>query len=647
MTRSKNSGPGLLHVLTSSLKIPLVVGLFIGVFEALYTASKVLLHNSFEYWIFIELITLVCIGILIYVLLQLVANLFLVPIVHFPIRKLSQQLVEFNFERWLWRLNYIFGIFFTLGCWINFILRHSKLTDKIIYSILVLISSVVISEIATRISSTRHTKLNPTKKGILQLLLVSWFAIIIMALVPNVGSDSRMTESKPNVILLIIDTLRADRLGSYGYGKNTTASIDKIAEQGVVFENAYVPWSKSLPSHASIMTSMYPQSHGAFPNGEYLDPKLQTLAKILKKHGYKTGAFVTNELVGNQYNFDLGFDTFIDFAELDYENTSLGMWVRMFNLIKLLDYVSYNDIYTQLALIWLDKNKNKNRPFFLWMQWLHPHTPYQPQKKFLERFENNYSGIADGSKQQIQLIIHKKLRLSKEDQEHYEALYDAEVAYSDYQVGRVIDKLKSLDLLENSLLIITSDHGENLYEHGLEYQHSGVYDSSVRIPVIFHLPGKLPKNKRIIEVIESIDILPTTLDILEIPLPVQFQGKSALSLIHGKKPNWNSVAHIISLERKQSSIAIRSGDWKIISTIKENQETYELYHIPSDPNEVVNRIETELEIADSLKQALTDWIQNDFEEPSLVYNPGEVYKKKSGSFDKETLDRLKSMGYIK
>ncbi len=642
--RSRNSNFWSSQIFKSSSRIALIVGFLIGAFEGLRIAFHVLSNNSPQYLILTDLVKIASIGIFIYMLFMLAINSLMLPILCAFWGKLSSQSEESNPECWFWRFNYFVGIFVTLGFWINYNISDSTSSTKVLANILVFIFSIVLSEVATRISFSKLTKLDLVKKRSSRFLAIGWLAILVVALAPNVSSESSAIISKPNVIMLIIDTLRADRLGCYGYNKDTTPSIDSIAKRGVLFEQAYVQWPSSLPSHASIMTSMYPHLSGAFPNGNHLDPKLETLAKILKANGYRTGAFVTNSLVGNRHNFDLGFDTFIDLADFDYENTTWEMWVHSFSIVRLFDYLSRNDIFTHFALSWLDKNKSG--PFFLWVQWLYPHAPYDPNNKFLKRFANNYTGIADGSMEQIELINGKNFRLSEEDQRYYEALYDGEVAYSDYQVKRVIDKLESLDLLENSLLIITSDHGENLYEHPAKYKHHGVYDSSLHIPLILFFPAKLPETKRISEVIESIDIAPTILDILEIPEPAQFQGKSALSLIYGKDPDWNSVAYGMYFGSKQNFFTIRDGDWKIILKTRENRQEFELYHILSDPNEQVNRIEIEPEIADSLKQTLTSWIERNFEDRELVYTPGKIYED-GPEHDNETLNRLRSMGYIK
>ena len=550
----------------------------------------------------------------------------------------------FQIETWLIRLTWFCGIVSTLFIWVNFNSTRPILSGKsILINIVSVLVSMLIAESVYRIFYQNATPTSLIKSKKTRRLMITWVALLIFSFFYNVDEGFNKDHSRPNIILIIVDTLRADRLGSYGYSKETTPNIDKIAKQGVQFEQAYVQWASSLPSHSSIMTSLQPYLHGAFPNGNQLNPEVLTLAKILKAYGYTNGAFVTNRLVGNQYNFEIGFERFFDLANITYSNSTKTAWMHSLNLIKVIDKLKRNDIFTDLALSWIEDNKDD--PIFLWLQLLYPHAPYEPPSKFLKKFEDSYAGIADGTLEQISLITKNALQLSVEDQDHYSALYDGEVAYSDYQIGRVINKLKELNILENSLIVITSDHGENLYEHSYEYGHYGVYDSSIRIPLIFSMPQKLSQHKKIKQIVQSIDMTPTILDLVDIEKPDQFQGKSLMPMMFDKEVNWESTAYSIMLQTRRNFFAIRSDDWKIMLTVlSDKSKKFELYHIPSDPNELNNRLDSEPVIADSLKNVLVSWIENNFEPIAIAYTPGLQLKKE---FDKATEERLRSLGYIK
>lgn len=628
--------------LKTALQAGFIVGLTVGLFEAGIIGIKVLLSNSLSLSLvaglvkFLSFNAVLFIGFALLLALAAAQPLFVL----FGARGGSQQS---TFDGWLLRLVWFAAIFITFGVWLSYQTMRPLLgVTSLVYNGLAFLGAVILAEIGCRFSRDRIGAWPLLKGSRSAKVSLAWLGALILAFVPDLGSDTAAQREKPNVFLLIVDTLRADRLGCYGYDKNATPNIDALARQGVLFEQAYVQWASSLPSHASIMTSLQPHIHGAFPNGKYLNPKLLTLPKILKAHGYTNGAFVTNALVGTQYNFDLGYDTFTDVTQFDYRASNMAMWVHGLNLVRAYDHLFKRDLYTELALEWIERHRDK--PFFLWVQWLYPHAPYEPPDEFYEKFGFDYSGIADGSLRQIDLISSDELQLSEADKRHYEALYDGEVAFSDYQIGRVLDKLRATGLLENSLVIITSDHGENLYEHNMEYGHYGVYDSSIRIPLIFAMPDRLPQGARVQEVVQSIDIAPTILDLLGLEIPGQFQGNSLVPLMSGEDTSWKSRAVSMMFRDNRNFLALRDGAWKIILDARTHNMTYELYHIPSDPDERNNLIESEPEVAERLKKELTAWIEGEFEGLDLIYKPGQLLNKE---FDKKTIERLRSLGYIK
>jgi arylsulfatase A-like enzyme len=611
-------------VLKRSLKISLSVGLTTGVFEAAIIALKVLMSNTIDLLLMANLIEFVSVAVLLFVPFLMLVTIAISTIFYFSIGK------KFDAARiqiWILRLSWFSGSFFLFAIWLNYnTLRPFFSLVSLAYHLMAVAGAIVLAEVATRLTNKTFTEFVLLKNRKPRPIALLWGMALLFSFFYGYYSEVDEQTDKPNVIFLIVDTLRADRLGCYGYAKNTTPHIDAAAQQSVLFEQAYVPWASSLPSHASIMTSLPPHLHGAFPNGNKLNPELLTLAKVLKAYGYTNGAFVTNTLVGNQYNFQLGFDRFFDLTQIEYENSTFDAWLHSLNIIRVIDEIRQIDIFTELATAWIERNKDK--PVFLWVQWLYPHYPYDPPPEFLKKVEPA-NGVTD--------VVDKPQDRS--------VLYDGEVAYTDFLVGRIIDKLKELSLLDNSLLVITSDHGENIYDHNVGRGHAGVYDTSIRIPLIFRFPQQLPVNKKVGQVVQSIDITPTILDILEIPKPKQFQGKSLKPLMFDDASNWQPVAYSAMLQKQRNFFALRSDDWKIILHVfKDRQPEFELYHIPSDPEELTNRVQTDVAVADSLKQKLTSWIETNFKPVEIAYTPGLQLKQE---FDKATEERLRSLGYIK
>jgi len=640
VTMKKNGDYG--NQLKNALRISLKVGFTVGSIEALIIAIRVLASNTWNLDLFAGLIKFISVAVTTFALFVVVGGVLMSQMVRILPQK---DFAAANGKLWILRFCWFWSFAFLFGVWANYntIDRYPLSIVSLLYDLAAVIGAALLAILAARLTKKWATAPGFYASGNGRVLMFGWLSLLALAFIQAILFPIEPARScKPNVVLLIVDTLRADRLGCYGYDKPTSPNIDAVASEGVLFENTYVQWASSLPSHASIMTSTYPHVHGAFPNGKILNPNLPTLAKILKEHGYTNGAFVTNSLVGIHYNFQFGFDTFIDQADFDYRNTTMAAWVHSLNLFRVFDHLTNNDLFTELALSWLRKNQSK--PFFLWMQWLYPHAPYKPPAKFLEPFAKPYHGIANGTMPQIELINKKKLVLSPEDEAHYSALYDGEVLISDYQIGRILEELRTLSLLDNSIVIVTADHGENLNEHGMEYGHYGVYDSSVRIPLIFSKPPLLPPGKRVSEVVQSIDIAPTLLDLLSIPRPEEFQGRSMRPLIFEDHPKWESVAHSVMFREDVNFLSSRNGEWKINLKVRDDQNIYELYHIPSDPQELNNRVESEPAIADSLKHLLAAWIENNFHPSDLVYVPGTYFKE---DFDKATIERLRALGYIK
>ncbi len=623
------------------LRTALTVGLLVGLFESLVIAAKAISSNSLAIGLLAQLVVFVNVATALFLLFMLASNLVLLPLLFVPLRKISATIARIKPQNLAWFLNSFWAIGFTLIYWVNYNSGRSILAPKsIAFNVAAGVGAVVLAAIVARLAPA--ASMSMTRNGKPKPVVIGWLAVLLLAvfLLPNMDAATR--SDRPNVVLLIIDTLRADRLGCYGYDKPTTPAIDEVAEESVLFEQAYVQWASSLPSHASIMASMHPYYHGAFPNGKSLNPKLLTLPKILKEYGYTNGAFVSNALVGNQYNFELGYNTFTDLTHFDYRDTSWRMWLHELNLIRLYDKLANRDLFTELAVSWIEHHQN--RPFFLWGQWLHPHAPYNPPEEVLRKFEDSYSGIADGSLQQIFDIRQGNVELSEVDQRHYSALYDAEVAVSDMQIQRIYDRLKSLGLVENSIIIITSDHGENMLEHGLEYGHAGVHESSVRIPLIFRLPDRTAEQVRIPQVVQSIDIAPTVLDLIDVPAPEQFQGRSMMPLLEGDGVDWPNEAYCVGFWKKRNFFGLRKGDWKLILDARKDNHTWELYHLPTDPHETNNLYEIETEVAQEMKQAMEGWLTRELGDLDMAYQPGGFFEE---NFDQKTIERLRSLGYIK
>jgi arylsulfatase A-like enzyme/Flp pilus assembly protein TadD len=403
-----------------------------------------------------------------------------------------------------------------------------------------------------------------------------------------------------NVLIITLDTTRADRIGVYGYEPARTPNIDAIAREGVRFENAYTPVPLTLPSHCSLFTGTIPLYHTVRNNGRYrLPEQADTLAEILKRRGFVTAAFVSSFTVDSRFGLDQGFDTYND-----------NLPVKK-GLVKTYHSERPAALVFEDFACWFKthSSKNKNKTFFAWVHFFDPHLPYSPPEPFKSRFQKNP--------------------------------YDGEIAYMDVYVGKIIDLLKEKQMLQNTLIIIAGDHGEAFGEHG-EFGHMMFcYEENLKVPFIFYCQNRLPGNRKIVSRVNLTDILPTILDFLEIKIPSHrhLEGASLLPLIEGEKIGVGErFFYIESLFPKESLgcapvKGLIKGDYKFIDLPKP-----ELYDLEKDPCERENLFLEQNATAKKLKHTLSRFIKQ-YDSLALRFRSGRTL-----SLEEER--KLKSLGYF-
>jgi arylsulfatase A-like enzyme len=389
-------------------------------------------------------------------------------------------------------------------------------------------------------------------------------------------SDSR---DRPNILLVTLDTTRADRLGCYGYDKPLTPRIDQVAREGVLFELAIAQAAVTPVSHASILTGLYPFQHGlrvlyGASNYRLEEGRHAALAEILKQEGWRTAAFVSSFPVSEYFGLHHGFDVFETGLSGDLEKKMFindegkAQWAVDRNQRRA-------DVTTDQALSWLRETKG---PFFMWLHFFDPHdASLTPAPRFVQPY-------LKGRRKQIDLA---------------RALYDAEVAFMDLQLGRLFDLLKEQGLYENTIVVITNDHGEGLGDHDW-WAHRILYQEQIRMPLIVRLPGG-PAGKVVPDLVRGIDIMPTILECIGVACP-PVEGRSLMGFIRGE-PEPERVAYsdaLIRLDDNRPDHAIgiyndlmycvMTRSWKLIHRHFQ-PEASELYRIDIDPGEERNVIE--------------------------------------------------------
>ncbi len=397
----------------------------------------------------------------------------------------------------------------------------------------------------------------------------------------------------PNVLIITIDTTRADHLGCYGFGLAHTAAIDRVASEGVRCSDAIAAAPITMPAHSSIFTGLYPPAHGVRDNGAYaLGDGAVTLAERLRDAGYTTHAFVSALVLNRRYNLNQGFETYDD--DLWAEDEPKLFMIRERQAPKTADrFLAWFNVW----------DKDRTKPFFTWIHFFDPHQPNRP---------------------------------SRADLAVSVSPYDAEIAGVDRQIGRIVDTLRSSGILDDTLVIITADHGESLGEHGEQTHAIFVYDATLRVPLIIRYP-RLFSPATYDGPVRSVDIMPTVLNALGLPENKATDGRSLLAAFRGKESPPQLPQYSESLLSEVGFgmaplFAVRDGGYKYIRAPRP-----ELYDLRADPRELNNLLTSLPRVAARLDAELTRIMKE---------SSGHPVKASTAAMSRETEESLQALGYL-
>jgi len=450
-----------------------------------------------------------------------------------------------------------------------------------------------------------------------------------------------------NILLFVIDTLRADHLSCYGYFRNTSPNIDQLADEGVLFQDHFASGVPTGPGFTSIMTGMYPINHEFYltpwniPNSYQMDDNILVLAEILWESGYVTAAF------DNLVNFRSRMKQFVRGYEY---------YINVTRSANYLHHHIWADLVNRKLLPWIEEHKNDQ--FFLFVHYWDPHTPYNQPKEFQEIFRHEKGSLSDlevreakagyeyvpGWGKTDQIVEGREINWrtpipgEKFAKELSIDMYDGEIAYVDNRLGEVIEKMKEKDLYDDTLIIVTSDHGENLGQHGM-WGHGGVYEPVIYVPLIMVCPDCLPKKKRIEGFVQQVDISTAIFKMADVPVNSVIEkieryvrktgnpayskeirgftdGKNLLDLLDGQVIRSNVIAETGRIDltrgaddRIESKVlgirTLRNDEWKLITYSDGKRE---LYNVREDPMEIYNLKDERPEIVEDLNGALNAWI---------------------------------------
>ena len=543
-----------------------------------------------------------------------------------------------------------------------------SIAANIILTFLLIVSMIIIDKVLSRYKIKKEYFIKYLIKCAITIIPVGLFVSIVVwfSVQPRFSviykpdksltctDDTKINNKNPNIILIGIDTLRADHLSSYGYSRPTSPHIDMLAKEGITFKFAIsqAPWT--LPSFASLMTSLYPSQHGANQGYTKINKTTLTLQEVLDKKSYITAAFTGGGWISPIFGFSKGYQIFDDHAEnklhLIYKPIPYLIKFPVFE-----DKASFS--YSVFKILdWLNANAGKDKSFFLFIHTYDVHNYFYNDiklKPYLEKIGVQYHDRKGNLLWKNDDPFKLFLNANKEELSYLKALYDAEIMYTDKLLSKIFDELESLHIDNNTFIILTSDHGEGFNTDLKRIHHGGrLHQDQLHVPLIFKLPGKFPASKIINEQVQLIDILPTICDFLNIGKSPQFKGESFKGLIYGnglKKERYAFSEELAYKINKDNLRVSAEAPYRMVSVIFESKKYIhspdrdEFYNLEGDPEETINLVNTNHPYENILRNKVKYFIKSN----KVIYS----IRKGSEVINKQKLNeirkKLESLGYLK
>jgi arylsulfatase A-like enzyme len=445
-----------------------------------------------------------------------------------------------------------------------------------------------------------------------------------------VGAADSVATRPNNVLLITVDTLRADHLSCYGYPWKTSPYIDRLASEGTRFDRAYTVIPLTGPAHLSLFSGRYPQEHGARRNGEAMvsERAIPALPQILRVNGYSTAGFISGwPLNGRLTHINDWFDHYDEDLPRRYQLFNSSRWAE--------------DV-TPRAIQWLEKSRPKDRPFFLWVHYFDPHSPYEFREHFADLESNGSSSPSSISDEAMKERIRN---------------YDTEVAYTDWYIGKLLAAIDHLNLRDSTVVVLTADHGESLGEHNYVGHGRQLYENIIRIPLIVRVPGTIQSRKVVSSPVSLVDVAPTVLDLTvrskldQAKVPLPFTGRTLSGAIvqnqsltqrriycvtfPGKKgfaPKWLSW---IWVQNQELPLQFGFIDGKRKTIWAPDEGWVRVSDLGRDPGESSSRILSEGRPYHTTTSHLSRW-----------FSRTETRGGQQAELSAEDIETLKSLGYV-
>ena len=479
------------------------------------------------------------------------------------------------------------------------------------------------------------------------LLIVLLVAIALSALAFRRGILSLVPwtrRSSPNIVIIVMDTARQDRLSCYGYARETSPRLRELAKVSTLFDRAYSTSSWTSPAHASLFTGLYPATHGVTQEHWKMNPDLVTLAEVLSEHGYETMGIIENSMLSSEHGFQQGFSTYHQTSRIP----------TMLDRARLRGRSETGNRATDLFLKGL-RSMGRRRPFFIFVNLIAPHQPYDSSKQFMREFVTDHE-ISLVSNMWPQHYLGQK-EFTPAELRHLNELYDAELLFTDHLVGKMMDGLRSLGHWDNTVFIVTSDHGENIGDHGHMDHVFSLYETTIKIPLIIHDPPRFSQGSVDRRRVTLADIFPTVLDAAGVEsgrypcqgfslLSERFpEDRAILSEYYwpvqalGRYSDEDRTDYRLDA-RKRRIRSITVGSRKFVWG---GDGKHELFDLDEDPDELVNLLDREnsAHTLQEMEQRLAEILSRLESERTVV--PVSV---RTEELHDDTREALRSLGYL-
>lgn len=468
-------------------------------------------------------------------------------------------------------------------------------------------------------------------------------AVLIGATVTVAGGTAAQRQpqpaaaaGRPNVLLVSIDSLRADHVHSFGYPRETTPTLDRLAGEGVRFLAAFSPTSWTLPAHLTLLSALPPEVHGVVDDGMRLRGDAVLLSQVLWNAGYATAGFVAAPYLDAIYGYARGFD--------HYDDYSIGR-ISDRAAIRGVTSPTMEAVTGEWLSEW-DANCRR-RPFFLFLHLWDVHYDYTPPPPFDRMFDPDYKGSLTGEGVMNNPAVHPGM--DQRDLEHLIALYDGEIRFTDMYLGKVVSRLEELGVLDDTLVVVTSDHGDEFFEHGRLGHQKALYDETTRVPLIMRLPARIGAGTVVERQVRLMDVAPTILALAGLDPPADFgipapkgpdAEQSLVPWIDGESdrlPELVAFGDLRVRDAPRPIASVRAGGRKLIRALDPAADE-ELYDLAADPGEQENLIGRPAEPADGLREQLAGWRER-WESSG---RPAEDVR-----LSEDHKERLRALGYMK